>query len=87
MENFIFRAVSETYSGANVVRLFSPKVVAFDLLTTKSFFLLTECEPFLKYVCMKPGFKDFKVLKTSIADLCKPLTSMVGSSVLNIKLL
>ena len=32
----------------NVLRLFSPNVVVFALLTTKSFFVLAECEPFLK---------------------------------------
>ena len=48
----------------------------------KSFFLLAECEPVLKYVCMKCRFKDFKVLKTLIANLHKCLTYMVGCSVL-----
>ena len=32
----------------NVLRLFTPNVVVFILLTTKSFFLLAECDPFLK---------------------------------------
>ena len=73
--------------GPNVFRLFSPNVVVFTLLMTKSFFLLAECEPFLKYVCMKSGFKDFKVLKTSIANLHKQLTSTVGRSAFNSKLL
>ena len=54
---------------------------------TKSFFLLAECEPFLKYVCMKSGFKDFKVLKTSVGSLYKWLTSMDGHSAFNSKLL
>ena len=73
--------------GPNVFRPFSPNVVVFTLLMTKSFFLLAECEPFLKYVCMKSGFKGFKVLKTSIANLHKQLTSTVGRSAFNSKLL
>ena len=32
----------------NVLKLFSLNVVVFALLTTKSFYLLVECEPFLK---------------------------------------
>ena len=63
------------------------KVVVFPLLTTKLFFLLVKCEPLLKYVCMQSGFKDFKVLKTSIANLRKRLTSMVGRSTSNSTLL
>ena len=73
--------------GPNVLRLFSTNVVDFALLTTKSFFLLAECEPFLKYMCMKSGFKEFKVIKTLIANLRKRLTSMVGRSAFNSKLL
>ena len=34
--------------GPDVLRLFSPNVVIFALLTSKSFFHLGECEPFLK---------------------------------------
>ena len=34
--------------GPNVLRLFSTNIVVFSLLMTKSFFLLAECEPFLK---------------------------------------
>ena len=47
--------------GPNVLMLFSPNVDVFALLTNKSFFLLAEYKPFLKYVCVKSGFKDFKV--------------------------
>ena len=54
--------------GHNVLRLFSPNVVVFALLMTKSFFLLAECEFFLKYLYMKSGFEDFIVLKTSITN-------------------
>ena len=46
--------------GPNVLSLFLPNVVVFALLTTMSFFLLAKCEPFLKYMCMKSGFKEFK---------------------------
>ena len=52
--------------GPSVLSLF------FIFLTTKLFFLLAECETFLKYVCivcMKSGFTDFKVSKTSIASI------------------
>ena len=73
--------------GPNDLRIFSPNVVVFSLLTINSFFLLAEYEPFLKYVCMKLGFKDFKFLKTSIANLRKCLTSMLGFSAFNSKLL
>ena len=73
--------------GPNVLKLFSPNVVVFALLTTKSFFLLAECEPFLKYMYIKSGFKDFNILKTSIANLRKRLTSTVGRSAFNSKLL
>ena len=31
-------------------------------------------------MCMQSGFKDFEVLKTSIANLRKRLTFMVGRS-------
>ena len=54
---------------------------------TELFFLLAECEPFLKYVCMHSEFKDRKVLKTSIANLRKRLTSMVGRFTSNSTLL
>ena len=50
--------------GPNVLSFFSPNVAVFALLTTKSFFLLAECESFLKYLCMTSGFEDFKILKT-----------------------
>ena len=36
---------------------------------------------------MKSRFKDFKILKTSIANLHKRLTSLVGRSAFNSKLL
>ena len=36
---------------------------------------------------MKSGFRDFNVFKTSIANLRKPLTSMLGRSAFNSKLL
>ena len=38
--------------GPNDLKLFSRNVVVFALLTAKSFFLLAECEPFLKYMCI-----------------------------------
>ena len=53
--NFGGEVKSLTYSGREfqilgpyVLRPFSPNVVVFTLLMTKSFFLLAECEPFLK---------------------------------------
>ena len=48
-----------------------------------SFFLLEECEYFLKYVCVKSGFKDFKILETSSVNLRKRLASMVCHSTFN----
>ena len=42
---------------------------------------------FLKYVYMKSGFRDFKVLKASIAILRKRLASTVGRPAFNSKLL
>ena len=72
---------------SSVHRLFLPNVVVFALKVTNSFFLLSECEPFLKYMYIKSRFMDFKVLKTLFANLFKWLTSMVGNSPFNSKLL
>ena len=46
---------------------------------TKSFFLLAECKSFLKYVCMKSGFKDFKSLKN--LDCWSPQTVVTGVAI------
>ena len=72
--------------GPSVLRLVSLNVLVFALLTAKSFFLLAECKPFLKYVCMKFGFKDFKVLK-NFSNLHKRHTSIAGGFAFNSKLL
>ena len=45
----------------SVFRLFSPNVVVFTLLMNKSFFLLAECDPCLKNVCMN---LDLRILKS-----------------------
>ena len=73
--------------GPNVLRLFSTNIAVFALLTTKLFFFLAEYQPFLKYVYIKSGFKDFKVWKTSTTNLRKKLTTMVSPSASNSKLL
>ena len=53
--NFVREVKSLTSSGRkfqilgpNVLKLFSSEVAVYALLTTKSFFLLAECELFLK---------------------------------------
>ena len=71
----------------NVLKPSSPNVVVFALLTINSFLLLAECEPFLKKLLTKSGYKDYKVLEISIANLRKQLTSMVDHSAFNGKLL
>ena len=72
------REVKSLMSSGREFQILGPKVLNLFSPNIAVFALLT---------CMKSGYKDFKVLKTSTANLRKRLASMVGRSAFNSKLL